>query len=81
MVVLTVTIPKTSGFKLLQTVEQNAISLRFSVATPIKTSTHLLAFRYAAGSNDRQELLRELINSGYLALDMTDDEMAKLHSA
>ena len=80
-VVLAVSIPEKPGsFKAFCKLLGKRNITEFNYRYADQQQAHIfVGIQVAAGSNDRHELLRELGSNGYKALDMTDDEMAKLH--
>ncbi|MEZ5538752.1 MAG: threonine ammonia-lyase, biosynthetic [Pseudomonadales bacterium] len=80
-VVLAVTIPEKPGsFKAFCRLLGKRNITEFNYRYADKKQAHIfVGVQVAANSDDRRELLRELDSNGYMALDMTDDEMAKLH--
>lgn len=79
--ILAVTIPEKPGsFKAFCRLLGKRSITEFNYRYADQQAAHIfVGIQVAAGSDDRQELLHELANNGYKVLDMTDDEMAKLH--
>jgi threonine dehydratase len=79
--VLAVTIPEKPGsFKAFCNTlgKRNITEFNYRYADQ-KLAHIFVGLQVASGGNDREELLRELDSKGYPVLDMTDNEMAKLH--
>jgi threonine dehydratase len=79
--VLAVTIPEKPGsFKLFCTTLGKRNITEFNYRYADQRAAHIfVGVQIAAGGNDRAELVQVLENKGYPVLDMTDNEMAKLH--
>jgi threonine dehydratase len=79
--VLAVTIPEKPGsFKAFCNTLGKRNITEFNYRYADQKQAHIfVGVQVAAGGKDREELLRELDSKGYPVLDMTDNEMAKLH--
>ena len=79
--VLAVTIPEKPGsFKAFCNTLGKRNITEFNYRYADQKQAHIfVGVQVAGGGNDREELLRELDDKGYPVLDMTDNEMAKLH--
>lgn len=79
--VLAVTIPEKPGsFKAFCNTLGKRNITEFNYRYADQQQAHIFVGIQVAGSGkDREELLRELDSNGYPVLDMTDNEMAKLH--
>jgi threonine dehydratase len=79
--VLAVTIPEKPGsFKAFCNTLGKRNITEFNYRYADQKQAHIfVGVQVASGGNDREELLRELDSKGYPVLDMTDNEMAKLH--
>ncbi len=79
--VLAVTIPEKPGsFKAFCNTLGKRNITEFNYRYADQKQAHIfVGVQVAGGGNDREELLRELDSKGYPVLDMTDNEMAKLH--
>ena len=79
--VLAVTIPEKPGsFKLFCTTLGKRNITEFNYRYADQRAAHIfVGVQIAAGGHDRSELVQTLENKGYPVLDMTDNEMAKLH--
>jgi threonine dehydratase len=79
--VLAVTIPEKPGsFKLFCNTLGKRNITEFNYRYADQQQAHIfVGVQVAAGGNDRKDLLHELASKNYPVLDMTDNEMAKLH--
>jgi threonine dehydratase len=79
--ILTVTIPEQAGsFKAFCSALGKRNITEFNYRFADKQSAQIfVGVQVAAGGTDRSELLAELQNKNYAVLDLTDNEMAKLH--
>ena len=79
--VLAVTIPEKPGsFKAFCNTLGKRNITEFNYRYADQQQAHIFVGLQVAGSgNDREELLQELNSKGYSVMDMTDNEMAKLH--
>ncbi len=79
--VIAVTIPEQPGsFKAFCHAIGKRNITEFNYRYADQQKAHIfVGVQVAAGDKDRAELVRELDSKGYLALDMTDNEIAKLH--
>jgi threonine dehydratase len=79
--VLAVTIPEKPGsFKAFCNLLGKRNVTEFNYRYADKKQAHIfVGVQIAAGGNDREDLLHELKSKQYPVLDMTDNEMAKLH--
>jgi threonine dehydratase len=79
--VLAVTIPEKPGsFKLFCTTLGKRNITEFNYRYADQRAAHIfVGVQVAAGGNDRAELVQALEKKNYPVLDMTDNEMAKLH--
>ncbi len=79
--IFAVTIPEKAGAykKFCQLLGKRAIT-EFNYRFSDSDSAHIfVGFQVASGANDRQEIFEKLEADGYGVVDMTDNEMAKLH--
>lgn len=79
--IFAVTIPERAGAykKFCQLLGKRSIT-EFNYRYCDNDSAHIfVGLQIAAGGNDRTEILKTLHDAGYEAVDMTDNEMAKLH--
>lgn len=79
--ILAVTIPEKPGsFKAFCHLLGKRSITEFNYRYADTQQAHIfVGIQIPADSDDRRELLQELDNKGYMALDMTDNEMAKMH--
>lgn len=80
--IFAVTIPETPGSyrKFIKVLGRRAIT-EFNYRYSGAKSAHIfVGMQVAPASNDRQEIMESLQNAGYRVVDMTDNELAKLHA-
>jgi threonine dehydratase len=79
--ILSVTIPEQAGsFKTFCSAlgKRNITEFNYRIADP-QAAQIFVGVQIAAGGSDREDLLAQLGAAGYPVLDMTDNEIAKLH--
>ncbi len=79
--ILAVTIPEKAGsFKMFCTTLGKRSITEFNYRYADQQAAHIfVGVQISAGGKDREELVQTLEKKGYPVLDMTDNEMAKLH--